>query len=47
MPSFNPKGLTHSKAKVLSSLLEAFEEMKLVKTKKKKATNALDFINKL
>ncbi|MCE3227569.1 MAG: hypothetical protein K0S32_2120 [Bacteroidetes bacterium] len=41
------KKLTDSKAKILSEIREAVEEMKLVKAKKKKSKNAIDFINEL
>ena len=41
------KKLTDSKATILSDLREAVEEMKLIKSKKKKARNAEDFLNQL
>lgn len=39
--------LTDSKALLLKELKEAVEEMKLIKTGKKKARNAEDFLNEL
>ncbi len=39
--------LTDSKAMILSEVREAVEEIKLIKSKKKKARNADDFLNEL
>ncbi len=39
--------LTETKAMLLTDLKEAVEEMKLIKTGKKKAKNAEDFLNEL
>lgn len=41
------KQLTDSKALLLSEIKDAVEEMKLIKTCKKKARNAEDFLNEL
>ena len=41
------KPLTDSKAKLMSEIKEAVEEMKLIRTGKKKARNAEDFLNEL
>ncbi|MDI1355982.1 MAG: hypothetical protein PSX36_13755 [bacterium] len=41
------KQLTDTKALFLSELREAVEEMKLIKSKKKQARNAEDFLNEL
>jgi len=41
------KPLTESKAKFLEELKEAVEEMKMIKSGKKKARNAEDFLNEL
>jgi len=41
------KPLTDSKAQVLNDIKEAVEEMKLIRTGKKKARNAEDFLNEL
>lgn len=39
------KPLTDSKAKLMSEIKEAVEEMKLIRAGKKKARNAEDFLN--
>lgn len=39
--------LTDSKAVLLSEVREAVEEMKLIKSKRKKARNAEDFLNEI
>ena len=41
------KPLTESKAKLLSEMKDAVDEIKLIKTGKKKARNAEDFLNEL
>jgi hypothetical protein len=41
------KPLTDSKAKLMSEIKEAVEEMKLIRAGKKKARNAEDFLNEL
>ena len=41
------KPLTDSKALLLEEIKEAVEEMKLIRTGKKKARNAEDFLNNL
>jgi hypothetical protein len=41
------KPLTNSKAKLMSEIKEAVEEMKLIRAGKKKARNAEDFLNEL
>ncbi len=41
------KRLTDSKAKLLEEIRETVEEMKLIKSGKRKAQNAEDFLNKL
>lgn len=41
------KPLTDSKALLLEEIKEAVEEMKLIRTGKKKARNAEDFLNEL
>jgi hypothetical protein len=41
------KPLTESKAKLMSEIKEAVEEMKLIRAGKKKARNAEDFLNEL
>ena len=41
------KTLTDSKAKIMEDLREAVEEMKLIRSGKKKARNAEDFLNEL
>ena len=39
--------LTDAKAKLMEEIREAVEEMKLIRTGKKKARNAEDFLNEL
>ena len=41
------KPITDSKAKLLEEIKEAVEEMKLIRTGKKEARNAEDFLNEL
>ena len=41
------KPLTDSKAKLMSEIKEAVEEMKLIRAGKKKARNVEDFLNEL
>ena len=41
------KPLTDSKAKLMSEIKEAVEEMKLIRAGKKKARNEEDFLNEL
>lgn len=41
------KPLTETKAKLLEELKEAVDEMKLIRTGKKKARNAEDFLHEL
>jgi hypothetical protein len=41
------KPLTDNKAKLMSEIREAVEEMKLIRRGKKKARNAEDFLNEL
>ena len=41
------KPLTDSKAKLMTEIKEAVEEMKLIRAGKKKARNAEDFLNEL
>lgn len=41
------KPLTDAKAKLMSEIRDAVEEMKLIKSEKKEARNAEDFLNEL
>lgn len=45
IPYVKAKPLTDSKAKLMSEIKEAVEEMKLIRAGKKKARNAEDFLN--
>ena len=47
MSNVKVKPLTDAKALLLQEIKEAVEEMKLIRTGKKKARNAEDFLNEL
>ena len=47
IPFVKAKPLTDSKALLLEEIREAVQEMKMIKSGKKKAKNAEDFINEL
>ena len=47
IPRIKAHTLTDSKAQLLIEIREAVDEMKLIRTGKKKARNAKDFLNEL
>lgn len=47
LPYVKAKQLTAAKAQLMSDIREAVEEMKLIRSGKKEARNAEDFLNEL
>ncbi len=47
LPYVKTKQLTDAKAQLMSDIREAVEEMKLIRSGKKEARNAEDFLNEL
>lgn len=47
LPYVKTKQLTEAKAQLMSEIREAVEEMKLIRTGKKRARDAEDFLNEL
>ena len=47
IPYVKAKPITDSKAELMEEIKEAVEEMKLIRTGKKQARNAEDFLNEL